>query len=339
MGKVKIAVRALLHSSGAPSKLWPHAARFAVEGMQRQALARLGHEVKELVPFHTLVRFRARTWRDSTWGTRSAEGRVVAPSTDVSKGYIVRVMDGETPRLYATTLLYQSFRPVIPDHEINVKDQEAPQVFPTNVEMGRPVPKGYDEIPLLPEVFNEARERLADRETGSGRTRIAGKQHVQSSPCPREQPVQHVQSSPCPREHPVQHVQSSPCPREQPAQHVQSSPCPRQHPVQHLQPSSLSRESSTPEHPSSHMAGEQVGNPIREGGSSRQGVIPLSGDKTGGASSVRAIGQVSSPCVVGNVHSGVGYACYASVEGSIQPPNGGEDGGMLQGVPKALQVQ
>ena len=307
--KVKIAVRALLHSSGAPPKLWPHAARFAVEGMQRQALARLGHEVKELVPFHTLVRFRARTWRDSTWGSRSAEGRVVAPSTDVSKGYIVRVMDGETPRLYATTLMYQGFRPVIPDHEIDVKDQEAPQVFPTNVEMGRPVPKGYDEIPLLPEVVNEARDRLADRETGSGRTRIAGKQHVQSSPCPREQPAQHVQSSPCPREQPVQHVQSSPCPREQPAQHVQTSPfprehpvqhvqpshCPREHPVQHLQSSSLSRESSTPEHPSSHMAGEQVGTPIREGDSSRQGVIPLSGDKTGGASSVRAIGQVASP--------------------------------------------
>ena len=43
------------------------------------------------------------------------------------------------------------------------------------------------------------------------------------------------------------------------------------------------------------MAGEQVGNPIREGDSSRQGVMPLSGDKTGGASSVRAIRQASSP--------------------------------------------
>ena len=44
--------------------LWPHATRYVVEGLLREQLELLGHEVKPLAPFHSLVKFRARTWRE-----------------------------------------------------------------------------------------------------------------------------------------------------------------------------------------------------------------------------------------------------------------------------------
>ena len=98
IGKVKQQVRALLHANECPPGLWPHAIRFVVEGLHREPLEKLGHDVKPLAPFFSKVRFRARTWRDTLWGSRAAEGRLVAPCTDVSKGYIIRVKDRDVFR-------------------------------------------------------------------------------------------------------------------------------------------------------------------------------------------------------------------------------------------------
>ncbi|CAE7419793.1 unnamed protein product [Symbiodinium necroappetens] len=86
VGKLKQQARALLHSTDAGYALWPHAVRYSCEGLQRAQLHRLGMDVQPLVPFYSLVKFRARTWRDEQWGTR-------------------------TPRLYATTLVYRNFVP------------------------------------------------------------------------------------------------------------------------------------------------------------------------------------------------------------------------------------
>ena len=107
---------------------------------------RLGHEVKPLPPFFSKVKFRARTWRDSTWGSRAAEGRLVAPSTDISKGYIIRVDDPGVNRLYASTLFYKGYQELLPDPEIEAESGEAEQIFKTAAEVGRPAPEGSSEV-------------------------------------------------------------------------------------------------------------------------------------------------------------------------------------------------
>ena len=161
IGRVKSQVRALLHGHAIPVGMWPHAVRYAVEGMQRTALSRLGHETKPMVPFYSLVRFRARGWRDSTWGPKSVEGRLVAPCSDISKGYIVRVMDGDTPRLYATTLVYQDFLPAVDSPVGESSGTPADAVFPTRVEMGRQIPTGSEAVQVAPEVLTPAHASAA----------------------------------------------------------------------------------------------------------------------------------------------------------------------------------
>ena len=132
IGRLKQQVRALLSAHSLEPAMWPHAIRYATEGRQRAALKTLCHEVKPLIPFYTKTRFRSRTWTEEVWGTRSAEGHVVAPSTDVSQGYIVRVVDEGSVRFYATTLVYQDFRvpEVSPDVVVDAPDEVAPEVRP-----------------------------------------------------------------------------------------------------------------------------------------------------------------------------------------------------------------
>ena len=151
VGKLKQQTRALLHSTDAGSALWPHAIRYSCEGLQRAQLHRLGMDVQPLVPFYSLVKFRARTWRDEQWGTRASEGRLVAPCTDISKGYVVRVHDAGTPRLYATTLVYRNFVPEPEPPKGEASEEPAPQIYTTGAILGRPAPAEAEEILRLPE--------------------------------------------------------------------------------------------------------------------------------------------------------------------------------------------
>ena len=123
-----------------------------VEGLQREQLEKLGHDVKPLAPFFSKVRFRARTWRDTLWGSRAAEGRLVAPCTDVSKGYIIRVKDKDAFRLYATTLVYTGYREPEPSPDLVGSEEPVHKYEPTDFPKGRHLPKGHTEVHLLPEV-------------------------------------------------------------------------------------------------------------------------------------------------------------------------------------------
>ena len=106
IARIKQQVRSLLSAHSMAPEMWPHAARYAAEAMQRDALKALGQDVKPLIPFNTLVRFRSRTWRDTTWRSRATEGRLMTPCADVSRGYVIRVLDKDTIRYYTTTLVY-----------------------------------------------------------------------------------------------------------------------------------------------------------------------------------------------------------------------------------------
>ena len=145
IGRVKSQVRALLWYVASRCK-WKACSGLPCPGWDMIPSA------KPMVPFSSFVRFRARGWRDSTWGPKSVEGRLVAPCSDISKGYIVRVMDGDTPRLYATTLVYQDFLPAVESPAGEASGAPADAVFPTRVEMGKPIPSGSEEVQIAPEV-------------------------------------------------------------------------------------------------------------------------------------------------------------------------------------------
>ena len=146
IARIKQQVRALLNAHSMAPEMWPHAARYAAEAMQRDALKALGQDVKPLIPFDTLVRFRSRTWRDTTWGSRATEGRFMTPCADVSRGYVIRVLDKDTIRYYATTLVYQDFQEPVHGPEAAGADTVASELHPSRFEVGWPPPPGAGDI-------------------------------------------------------------------------------------------------------------------------------------------------------------------------------------------------
>ena len=136
----------------------------------------LGQEVKQLAPFFSKVKFRARTWRETLWASRAAEGHLVAPCTDVSKGYVIRVKDGEVHRLYATTLVYSGFRAPIESPELEATPEPVHKYEPTDFPKCRPPPKRFDEVPVMPEVSDldaGAVPLRASVSSGAGPARVA----------------------------------------------------------------------------------------------------------------------------------------------------------------------
>ena len=106
LGLVRREARALLYGAKLDPKFWPHAVRHASEQRTRSALRMLACETHPMLPFWALVTIRARTWSDEKWSTRALQGRLVAPSPDVDRGWIVRVADHHGVRFYVSTLVY-----------------------------------------------------------------------------------------------------------------------------------------------------------------------------------------------------------------------------------------
>ena len=73
----------------------------------------------------------------------------------------MRVMDGDTPRLYATTLVYQDFLPAVDSPVGESSGTPADAVFPTRVEMGRQIPTGSEAVQVAPEVLTPAHASAA----------------------------------------------------------------------------------------------------------------------------------------------------------------------------------
>ena len=109
-----------------------------------------------------MVRFRSRSWRDSAWGSRASEGRLVAPSHDISRGYIIRVLDKGVVRFYATTLIYRDFHDPEPPPELDAEDVVAPELREPCTEVGWPPLIGSGEI----QVEGIGKAPLIDRAEG-----------------------------------------------------------------------------------------------------------------------------------------------------------------------------
>ena len=183
IGRLKQQVRALLSHHKLEAQFWPHALCYAVESLQRTALHKLGQPTQPLVPFYSLVRFRSRSWRDATWGTRAAEGRLVAPCHDISKGYIVRVLDKDGVRFYATTLTYKEFYEPTPDPEVQAEDTVATELHVPRHEVGWPPPPGAGEIEheREPDVGEPSSSSKSHSASGPGAAPASGLPHLPPS--------------------------------------------------------------------------------------------------------------------------------------------------------------
>ena len=140
IGRLKQQIGALLSGHGLDPGLWPHAARYANESLQREALKALGHDTKPLIPFYSRVRFRSRSWRDTTWGSRATEGHLVAPCNDISRGYVIRVIDEGVIRFYSATLVYRDFMEPVPMPDV----EAAAEMHPSRFEVDWPPPRGRE---------------------------------------------------------------------------------------------------------------------------------------------------------------------------------------------------
>ena len=168
IGRLKQQIRALLSGHGLDPGLWPHAARYANESLQREALKALGHDTKPLIPFYSRVRFRSRSWRDTTWGSRATEGHLVAPCNDISRGYVIRVIDEGIIRFYSTTLVYQGdFMEPVPMPDVEAADALAAEVHPSRFEVGWPPPLGAGEIQTEGQVQDDEAAEAPKDETPS----------------------------------------------------------------------------------------------------------------------------------------------------------------------------
>ena len=178
IGRLKQQARALLSHHQLAAAFWPHALRYSIEVMQRSSLAKLGHPTQPVAPFYSLVKFRSRSWRNTAWGTRVTEGRLMTPCHDISKGYVIRVVDKEIVRFYATTLIYKDFQAPEPPPDLTASETLAHELHTPRSDVGWPPPVHAGDIQVQdPLSADEAplREPYSDDPPPVARRRITSK--------------------------------------------------------------------------------------------------------------------------------------------------------------------
>ena len=167
IGRLKQQARALLSHHQLSAAFWPHALRYSIEVMQRASLAKLGHPTQPVAPFYSLVKFRSRSWRNTAW--------VLGP---LSKGYVIRVVDKEIVRFYATTLIYKDFQAPEPPPDLTASETLAHELHTPRSDVGWPPPVHAGDIQVQdPLSADEAplREPYSDDPFPVARRRITSK--------------------------------------------------------------------------------------------------------------------------------------------------------------------
>ena len=103
VGRAKCAARTYLSSTGMGSDMWPFAMRHYTARLQQAVAEQLGARLPRLPPFGTKVFVRKRSWQmlKEEFVEKVASARILCPSMDVSRGFLVRTEDGH----YLTTMV------------------------------------------------------------------------------------------------------------------------------------------------------------------------------------------------------------------------------------------
>ena len=103
VGRAKNAVRTYLSASGLGADMWGFAMRHYVSRVQHHVVTQLGGRLPRLPPFGTKVFVKQRSWKlkKEEFVEKVVAARVLRPSMDVAKGFLVRTEEGS----YLTTMV------------------------------------------------------------------------------------------------------------------------------------------------------------------------------------------------------------------------------------------
>ena len=103
VGRAKNGVRTLLSSSSLGPEAWSFAMRHYVARVQWSVATQLGGRYPRLPPFGTKVLVKKRSWKriKEEFTEKVVAARVLGPSLDVAKGFLVKTEDGS----YLTTMV------------------------------------------------------------------------------------------------------------------------------------------------------------------------------------------------------------------------------------------
>ena len=98
--QIKTGVCKRLLEAELPPKCWALAAVHTAETYLRQQLQDVGVPTSPVIPFYTGCHVQERTWNVNSrgggvWSARVAQGRIMAPSVHVARGYVILVTDQE----------------------------------------------------------------------------------------------------------------------------------------------------------------------------------------------------------------------------------------------------
>ena len=111
IGILKSQARTVLYQSELGEKHWPSAMRHVSAWKFASSMGQLGTTPKRFLPFGSKIVVQARSWKQKTWLPRGLDARLLRPSPEVSKGWVVLVANADgSSSFMITTLCYSKIR-------------------------------------------------------------------------------------------------------------------------------------------------------------------------------------------------------------------------------------
>ena len=141
--RAKAKIRTILHSSGCGQEEWPLAGRLAAHAFRNSARRRLNMPVLPSVPYNSKVQVLQRSWTRGVWESLTLTAHTKAPSSDSSRGWLVKTTDG---RLLTTGVLFP-FPLSEQDLEVRCKGDPVPVSEPERRIRGKTTLKALQALP------------------------------------------------------------------------------------------------------------------------------------------------------------------------------------------------
>ena len=127
IGLIKRHAKILMKAHNINEEMWPMLVRHASERRLRWQLQQVGYPVPELLPFHTKVYVKRKSWNEryASWRWERAPGRIMGPdpwSSLTSGGYCVQLEDGKF--LASSDVVVEQLEPgEVPVQELVVQER------------------------------------------------------------------------------------------------------------------------------------------------------------------------------------------------------------------------
>ena len=93
---LKSRTRVLLQEAGCEPGEWPLAAKLAAHAMRNHARKILNMKLEPSLPYNSKVQILQRSWSRGVWEAVTTTARTKGPSSDSSRGWIVKTQTGSS---------------------------------------------------------------------------------------------------------------------------------------------------------------------------------------------------------------------------------------------------